>query len=131
MNDSSARRFKGLCSLEFIAEADNAETYLGVDIAVGRPARRKSDTQILAQLHGTAMEDRIAATVRADFDMEVVVIASDRPVDGSAGWAGEQVPEIGPKSTAQSRLVPLQHSLNAARAYTDATFKPEIVNRPG
>ena len=120
-----ARRFKGLCSLEFIAEADNAETYLW-----GRYSRWASgETEISDTVRlgpsRTALRWKIELPprLRADFDMEVVVIASDRPVDGSAGWAGEQVPEIGPKSTAQSRLKAAATLAKRGIAYTDATFK--------
>ena len=93
-----ARRFKGLCSLEFIAEADNAETYLW-----GRYSRWASgETEISDTVRlgpsRTALRWKIELPprLRADFDMEVVVIASEVPSMDQPDGPASKFPKSGP-----------------------------------
>lgn len=86
--------FDGLCALEIIAEADDDTTYLW-----GRFSRWPAGSRILSdaielgpsrqRLH---WKIDLPRRLREAFDMRVVVVAGDRPIDGTSGWVSGKVP---------------------------------------
>jgi len=119
-----ASRFEGLCSLEIIAETDNAETYLWGRYSRWASGEFEISDSVKLGPNRTALRWKIDLPrhLRTDFEMEVVVLASDRPVDGSAGWASENLPAIGPKSNAQARLEAAEALAKRGITFADAVL---------
>ena len=100
-----AIKFGQLCSLELVAAAGDADTSLG---AFSRYQTGKTNISDTVALGPSSQELRwkieLPRYIRTDFDLEVLVIASSNPVDGSAGWVAEQIPEPGLKLNTVSRV---------------------------
>ncbi|MBH90461.1 MAG: hypothetical protein CMF71_09590 [Magnetovibrio sp.] len=101
-----AIKFEKLCSLEFVAVAGDADTFLW-----GRYSRYqtgKTNISDTVALGPSSQELRwkieLPRYLSTDYDLNVFVIASSNPIDGSDGWVAEQISETRFKMNTVSRL---------------------------